>query len=186
MDYLQGLLSRTSAPLLQDPAPSQQQLQQMLQAALRAPDHGNLKPMRFLIIEDQARYALGELFLQRQLQKDPSTDEASQQKYRNMPLRAPLIVVLIACLQDHPKVPHQEQIQAAACAGQNILHAAHAQGLGAVWRTGWLAEDDYIKAKLNLSHQEQLLGFIYVGTPKHAPKPIPKLNSQDYVAYWRA
>ena len=186
MNYLEGLLTRRSVPLLLDPAPTQNQLGKMLQAALRAPDHGNLKPFRFLAIQGQARHQLGQIFLQQQLARNPDTDNFTQNKVRNMPLRAPLILCLIACPQEHVKIPIAEQIQSTACAGQNILHAAYAQGLGAVWRTGWLAQDSQVHQQLGMQKTEELLGFIYLGTPKYQPQCLPDPTVDDFLQYWES
>ncbi|MER8125044.1 nitroreductase family protein, partial [Acinetobacter baumannii] len=78
------------------------------QAALRAPDHGQLRPWRFLTIEGQGREQLGELFAQA-LQNKGEASQAALDKARAMPLRAPLLIVVIAKLQDHFKVPKSEQ-----------------------------------------------------------------------------
>ena len=184
MDMLEGLKSRVSMPLLVEPAPSAEQLENIWQAALRAPDHGCLKPYRFIVIEGDKREQLGELFLQRQLIRKPDSDDITIKKTRNMPLRAPMLIVPVACPQEHPKVPKAEQVQTTACAGQNILHAAFAQGLGAVWRTGWVAEDVEIQQALGITADEEMLGFIYIGTPKTALKEVPVVSSEAFVSSW--
>jgi nitroreductase len=184
MDMLQGLLNRVSMPLLVEPAPTEAQLENLWQAALRAPDHGNLKPYRFLVIAGDKRTELGELLAQRLLELKPETGDSLLAKTRNMPARAPMLIALVACPQEHPKVPLAEQVQSAACAGQNILHAAFAQGLGAVWRTGWVAEDKQIQATLGLSESEQMLGYIYIGTPKTALREVPVIDATPFVSQW--
>lgn len=184
MDMLQGLLNRVSMPLLVEPAPNAAQLENLWQAVLRAPDHGNLKPYRFIVIEGDKRTELGEVFLQRLLERKPEADETTIAKTRKMPTRAPMLIALVACPQEHPKVPVAEQVQTAACAGQNILHAAFAQGLGAVWRTGWVAEDKQIQTTLGLSENEQMLGYIYIGTPKTALREVPVIDAAPFVSQW--
>ena len=184
MNMLQGLLNRVSMPLLEEPAPSDQQLENIFQAALRAPDHGRLNPYRFIVIAGEQRQALGELFAERLLALNPEADEKALHKALNMPLRAPLLVALVACPQAHAYVPVAEQVQTTACAGQNILHAAFAQGLGAVWRTGWVAEDKAIIRSLGLKEDEQMLGYIYLGTPKNPAKSAPAIDSSAFVSSW--
>ena len=184
MDMLQGLQSRVSMPLLVAPAPNSEQLENIWQAALRAPDHGNLKPYRFILVEGEQQTALGELFLQRMLARKPDADETTIAKTRRMPTRAPMLILLVASPQEHPKIPLAEQLQTATCAGQNILHAAFAQGLGAVWRTGWVAKDPKIQRQLGLQESEQLLGYIYIGTPKTALRDVPVIASNDFVSHW--
>ena len=145
MDALDALLNRVSAPRLMAPAPDAAQRELLFRAALRAPDHGQLKPWRFLTVEGEALVQLGELFA-RALPADASPEALT--KARAMPLRAPLLVVVIARVQASPKVPEQEQVLAAGCAAHGILLAAHAQGIGAVWRTGDMAYNPQVAAGL--------------------------------------
>ena len=184
MDMLQGLLNRVSMPLLVEPAPTAEQLENLWQAALRAPDHGNLKPYRFIVIAGDKRTELGEVFAQRLLKFKPEAGESILAKTRHMPTRAPMLIALVACPQEYTKVPVAEQVQSTACAGQNILHAAFAQGLGAFWRTGWVAEDKQIQRQLGMHENEQMLGYIYIGTPKIALKEVPKISSTAFVSNW--
>lgn len=85
--------------------PTADQLDLMFRAGLRAPDHGQLHPWRFLIIEGDARHKLGELFAAALRERDAGAAEEALQKARNMPLRAPMLVLVIASVKPHPKVP---------------------------------------------------------------------------------
>lgn len=183
MEALDALLNRVSVPRLTDPAPNDAQREALFQAALRAPDHGQLRPWRFLTIEGQARERLGEVFASA-VDKRGYASEAALSKARAMPLRAPLLIVVIARLQDHPKVPVLEQQLAVGCAAHGILIAAHAQGIGAVWRTGDLAFDAHVHQGLGLAENEELLGFLYVGTPMTEPRTAPVLATDDFVSAW--
>lgn len=115
MEALDALLNRVSVPRLTEPAPNAAQREALFQAALRAPDHGQLRPWRFLTIEGQGREKLGELFAEA-VQNKGDASQAALDKARAMPLRAPLLIVVIAKLQDHFKVPKSEQRLAAGCA----------------------------------------------------------------------
>ncbi|PPC75528.1 nitroreductase [Pokkaliibacter plantistimulans] len=184
MDALSLLQHRVSVAQLTGPAPTSDQLELLWQAALRAPDHGALRPWRFLVVQGEALARLGELFAQVAMDNDPDADPAFLEKCLNMPLRAPMLIVVIACCQQHPKVPEQEQILSAGAAAQNILLAAHAQGLGAIWRTGWVADDEVINQQLGLVRGEVNIGYIYIGTPKGHLPVSPVLNSLDFVTSW--
>ena len=105
MEALDALLNRVSAPRLVEPAPTAEQRDVLFAAALRAPDHGQLRPYRFLSIEGDARNRLGEVLAQAVQSQGGEVTEAALDKARAMPLRAPLVVVVIARLQDHVKVP---------------------------------------------------------------------------------
>lgn len=182
MDALENLHQRVSIPLLEGPAPSPEQLDNIYRAALRAPDHGALKPLRFLNVEAEARNKLGELFLDA-ASEDESLSEEQQNKFRNMPLRAPHIIVAIAVIQDHPKVPRTEQLITAGCAVQNMLLAAHAQNLGAMWRTGVLAYHPTVMDGLGLEAHEEIVGYLYLGTPARSRK-VPQVDVEKFVSDW--
>lgn len=182
MEAIDALLNRASMPLLEAPGPTESQLEIMFQAALRAPDHGALRPFRFLVIEGEARNRLGELFLEAALHEEPELSEARRTKLLNAPLRAPAMVVVIAVTTEGHKVPVLEQQITAGCAAQNMLHAAYAQGLGAMWRTGAMAYDLHILKGLGLADNEEVIGYLYLGTPvkerKVAPLPVERFVSQ--------
>ncbi|CAL5240941.1 hypothetical protein PASLES2_09615 [Pseudomonas aeruginosa] len=165
MEALDALLTRVSHARLSDPAPSPEQLDRLFRVALRAPDHGQLRPWRFIVVEGEGRRALGDLYARALASRQPDAAEEALAKARNMPLRAPLLVVAVACLQDHPKVPHGEQLLAAGCAAHGLVLGAYAQGLGAMWRTGEMATDPVVHAGLGLGEQERIIGFVYLGTP---------------------
>lgn len=183
-DIISFLQQRNSAPKLTGPAPSQQQLEEIFQAALRAPDHAWLRPWRFLTVEGERRDALGDLLAQCLLARNPEADEAACEKARKSPLRAPLMIVVIAKLSEHPKVPYVEQRLSAGCAAQAVLLATEALGFAGVWRTGDAAFDRAVMTGLGLSSDEEVIGFLYIGTRDGNPKPIPSLDTADFVAHW--
>ncbi|WP_029573072.1 nitroreductase family protein, partial [Pseudomonas syringae] len=106
MQALDVLLNRVSVPRLVDPAPDAAQREILFGAALRAPDHGQLKPYRFLTVEGAARERMGEMLAQALQESGAEVTPQALEKARLGPLRAPLVVVVIARLQDHFKVPH--------------------------------------------------------------------------------
>lgn len=185
MDALEALTQRVSIAKLTEPAPNAQQRDLLFRAALRAPDHGLLRPYRFLTVEGEARERLGDLFaaaLERG--NEPPKPEAVEKARRN-PLRAPLIVVIVARVLNHPKVPGLEQQLTAGCAAHGIIQAAHALGLGAIWRSGPLAYDQHVATGLGLAEYEQCLGFIYLGTPDKEPRTAPQLSTANFVSAWQ-
>jgi nitroreductase len=184
MEALDALLTRVSMPRLEAPAPTAEQCELLFQAALRAPDHGQLRPMRFLTVQGERRAALGEVLAEAVALKSGEASPAALDKARAMPLRAPLIVVVVARLQEHPKVPRHEQLQTAACAAHGILLAAYAQGIGAVWRTGELAYTEHVGKALGLGPYEEVIAFLYLGTPSKAPRTPEPLPTADFVRAW--
>ncbi|MGI9277421.1 MAG: nitroreductase family protein [Endozoicomonas sp.] len=184
MDFVEGLIGRLSCPILSEPAPTEAQLDLIFQAALRAPDHARLRPWRFLTISGDARKALGEVFAAAALKDQPDLAPEAIDRFRGLPLRAPMLVALVCNVTEHPKVPLLEQQLSVAAAAQNILNCAYAQGVGAMWRTGTVSYHPATARGLGLSDDEQLLGFIYLGTPSRAQKQLPALRTGDYVRSW--
>jgi nitroreductase len=185
MDALDALLNRVSVPRLTLPAPDAAQRDLLFRAALRAPDHGQLRPWRFITVEGTARERLGDLLVAGLLATQPQATLEALTKARVSPLRAPLLALVIARLQGHGKVPAQEQLLAAGCAAHGLLLAAHAMGVGAVWRTGELVYSAQVAAGLGLEADEQLIAVIYLGTPQGDLRIPAKLDPQDYVSAWQ-
>ncbi len=183
MDALTLLTTRTSQPLLTEPAPDATALATMFAAAARAPDHGRLRPWRFLCVRGDGRAQLGELLLQALLRRDPQASQEKRDKALKGPARAPLVIVAIARVQPHPKVPANEQLLTAGCAVHGLLLAAHALGFGAMWRTGDPSYDGELAQALGLQPNESVIGLVYVGTPA-AIKPAPAIDTSDLVSDW--
>jgi nitroreductase len=181
MQAIEVLHNRVSCAQLTAPAPSADQLEVMYQAAARAPDHAMLKPWRLLVIEAEQLTKLGEVFLQANLAKNPDLTQEQQRKILNKPMRAPMIITVIASIQVHPKVPEMEQVITAGCAAHALELAAFAQGLGAMWRSGGMMFDESVKASLQLKDNEQIVGFLYLGTAKKFRK-VNKLDSSEFVS----
>jgi nitroreductase len=182
---LQTLLSRRSVPalLLGDPGPSPVQIEAALEAAARAPDHGALRPWRFVLIrEAAARARLSELFVTRMLERDPDTPAKKLDKARNMPLTVPLVIAIAAHVQREHKVPELEQLLSTGAAVMNLLNAFHAQAYGAIWLTGGNAYDAQIGAQLGFGPEERSLGFLYVGTVQGALREAPRRAEPGAIA----
>ncbi len=184
MDALDALHRRSSVPKLNDPLPTPEMLENIYKAAFRAADHAVLRPWRFLIIKGEARERLGELFVEAGMAQDSALAPAAIEKLRSKPLRAPLIIVCISSYKPHPKVPELEQDLSAGAATQNMLLAAFAQGLGAMWRTGSLAYNPVVKTGLGLSDAEKIIGFLYIGTIDGGTKQLCETDIGAYFQDW--
>lgn len=173
---LEFLQQRNSSPRLCEPAPSADELAQMLQAAGRAPDHQRLRPWRFIAIGGERREAFGRLLHDALLQRKPEADDTARNKALNAPLRAPLVLACVVTLHEHPKVPHVEQRLSAGCAVQGLLLAAEALGYAGIWRTGDAAFDRNVMDALGLAAHEEIIGFVYLGTREGTPKVLPPVE----------
>lgn len=187
MRALEAILTRVTVPQvkMREPGPDDAAIKVLLEAAAAAPDHGRLRPWRFLLVRGEGRARLGELFEQSVLAERPDAREAELEKQRAAPLRAPLLIVPIARLQpQHPKIPLWEQEASAACAVQNILLAAHALGFAGKWSSGAIADSAHVRSGLGLEADERLLGFVYLGTTAEPPPPSPRPTPEDIARPW--
>lgn len=179
MNALQLLLERRSHAKLTTPAPTGAVRANLFCAAVNVPDHGRLRPWRFITAEGDGLLRLGELLAHAEAER--GAEAAAVERARQLPLRAPLVVMVIACPRPHDKVPEWEQLAAAACAAHALQMAAFAQGFGAIWRTGHFTAAPAVRQGLGLTGQEQLVGFVYVGTPLDAPVAPPIQNLSTLV-----
>jgi nitroreductase len=186
MKDLSFLLQHQSIPAIElnDPAPSDSELEQILQAAMSAPDHGGLKPFRFLTIRGDARFELSTLFEQAVKKRNPQADAITVAKQRNKPLRSPLIVVVIASVRENPKVPDVEQILSAGCATQHIQLACSSLGYGSIWLTGDNSYDLFIYEALGLAPDERIIGFVYMGSYSGRSGPKVREPALDITQNW--
>lgn len=171
MDAIAALTTRTSPIKLSDPAPAGAALDAMLGAGLRAPDHGRLRPWKFLLVRGPARRKLGQVLANSLKAREPGATPETLARESGKALRAPLIVVVAACLRPTAKVPDVEQIVSAGAAAQNILVAAHALGFGGFWRTGPPAYDPEVKRALGLRPEDAIVALLYIGTVAMAAAP---------------
>ena len=173
------LLNRRSSSRLQAPAPSGEALENIIRAGMRAPDHGALQPWRFTLIQDAGLQRFNDLLVQ-VAQEDGEPAEVID-KSRNAPFRAPLIIAVVAHCTEHHKVPHWEQVLSAGCAVQAMQMAAFAQGFGGIWRSGKWCEDARIKAAFDCREQDEIVGFLYLGTPLIAPQKVKSPDISPFI-----
>jgi nitroreductase len=156
---------RASAARLAEPGPSRAQLNAILNAATRAPDHGRLSPWRFVVIAGDARRTLGEAMAAAIRERDPEASETALDAARGKPMRAPAIIAVAAAVQNHAKVPEIEQVLAVGAAVQNMLLTAFSLGIGAMWKTGAAAYSPHVKKALGLAPSDHIVALLYLGTP---------------------
>lgn len=184
MDALNALKRRVSSPRLSEPAPQGDILENIKKAAFRAADHGRMRPWRFLVIEGQGLVELGQLLVKSSEDRGEVLTDKGQERMSSRPQRAPMIVVVIASPRKNPKVPEIEQIISAGAAAQNMITAAYAQGVGAIWRTGDPAYDSAIMRGLGLEDSERIVGFLYLGTVQGKVPAAPEPDHLEYFQAW--
>ncbi|WP_109478875.1 nitroreductase [Paraburkholderia sp. C35] len=181
------LLSRRSHWPLSEPAPDQQHLERIFDAAMRAPDHGRLRPQRFVVIRGEARHAFGELLVDLAAARNPGDPRSAHAHRRQRAMAAPLIVALAAVIDGNSSVPELEQLLCAGAAAMNMLNVIHLYGYGGFWATGIDTYEPAMHRALGLDANERLLGFLFVGTPANDKEnqPSQRPSSDAYVREWQ-
>jgi len=176
VDAITLLTQRQSHPRLVEPAPSGNTLTNIMQAAVRAPDHACLAPWHFFICEGEGLNKLGQLFVESATANNKAQKDIERAAL--LPHRAPMVIVTAMKYTPHEKVPRVEQIASTACATMAMQMAAQAQGFNGMWRTGSYATCGIVKQGFGLSEQDELVGFLYLGTPqtKAGIKPARDIN----------
>ena len=184
MQSIDALLQRRSAKALTAPAPDVGALELILAAAAAAPDHGRLRPWRFIVIEGESLGRFGDLLVAHLRRQHPTTTEEVLQRERQKAFRAPMILVVAAICTPGGKIPVIEQVLAAGAAAQNVMLAALALGFNSMWKTGGPAYDDEVKAALGLEAKDAIVGFMYLGTETSKPDTPPRPSWRDLVRHW--
>ena len=183
-DALNVLMTRQSHWPLAEPAPDDSQLQQIFDAALRAPDHGALRPWRFVLIRGDARLKLGELLVDLSCARAPGEPRSAHEHRGRRALAAPVVIALVVSLTRETKVPEVEQLLSVGAAAMNMLNAIHALGFGGFWATGPDSYEPKMHRALGLTERDRLLGFLFVGTPSDGVRAVERPSIDRYVTEW--
>lgn len=181
MKAIDNILTRVSPIELTLPHPSDEQMEIVYKAALRAPDHAWLRPSRFIQVTGDGIARLSNIFFDYAKKNIKNISDEKLKKYKNAPFRAPMIIILVSTITDHPSVPEHEQMFSTAAAAQNILLSLHAMGFGGIWRTGIFAMNSEIECSLGLKKNQKILGYLYVGTSGEKIKKIPPFELKNFV-----
>ncbi|HCH70470.1 MAG TPA: NAD(P)H nitroreductase [Colwellia sp.] len=180
MTSIELLLQRQSMPLLTTPAPNPHDLEKIIAAGMRVPDHACLQPWHFTVITGDGLQRFSDLLVH-------CSDSASANLTRiaKKPFRAPMIIVVSTEFVQHEKVPTQEQLISAGCCAHAMQMASVALDYGAMWRTGGLAYNAKIKQGLAIKEHDEIVGFLYIGTPCKEQALKTTKSFEKKVSYWK-
>ncbi|MFZ5819185.1 MAG: nitroreductase family protein [Chloroflexota bacterium] len=179
MDAIETIHTRQSIGKVKPDALPRALVETLLAAGAQAPNHYRVRPWRFVVLTGAGRERLGQVMAASQQEKQPGLPAEAFAKTRGLPLRAPVVIAVGVDKPAEAKVIEVENIAAAAAACQNILLAAHAEGLAAIWRTGEWARDPQVKQFLGFAADQHLIGFLYVGYPETRPEPPQRPSFED-------
>src|SRR5215510_4779803 len=184
---LELLLKRRSVKpiMMTEPGPSPDQLDAILTAAARVPDHKKLEPWRFIVFEGDARATFGRVLLKACLAEDKQTPSAARlETERTRFLRAPTVVAVISCVTANPAAPEWEQVLSCGAACFNLCLAANALGFASCWITEWYSYSPAVRAALKLAANERMAGFVYLGTAKETQPDRERPQLCNVVTRW--
>ena len=172
---------------LTDPAPTADELNRILTAGTRVPDHKKLAPWRFIVFEGDARARMGVVFADACLREEKEPPSAVRLEFeRGRFTRAPMVITAISSPKPNPGAPEWEQIMSAGAMCFNTCLAANALGFGTCWITEWIAYSPIVRATLKLSEHERIAGFIYIGHTAEKPQERERPAVADLVTRWGA
>lgn len=178
---LGALRARRSVGKVKPDALPRELIERVVEAATWAPNHHLTRPWRFVVLAGQARDRLGEVMATslRERLDDPDSERSMSllEKERQKPLRAPVLIAVAAVPSSDPKVIADEEVAAVAAGVQNMLLAAQALGLGAMWRTGEAAYDAAVKRFLGLPDEAHILSFVYLGYLDMPERPAHEVGA---------
>lgn len=180
---LDCLLSRQSIGALRAPAPSDADLDLILEAGLRAPDHGRLRPWRFVVFAGERKQAYGELVFAAAERRGGPGALMLAERSRDWVRRMPMLVAVGAAVR-LGNIPEIEQLLSAGAAAMNMLNAVHLLGYGGIWVTGANSYDSTVARALGLEPPSRLVGFLALGTPVAELPVPPRPTRADHVAVW--
>ncbi len=188
LELLGHLEARRSVPAgqLEPPGPSPEELRQLLTIACRVPDHGKLEPWRFIVLEAGNRADLIDRLNGARQAAEPDVSPERLEMTRKTWLAAPVIVVVVSCVQSEAKIPQWEQQLAAGSVCLNLLHGACALGYRGQWLTGWAAYDPAAKDILGVGALENIAGFLHIGSTGQVPAERSRPDVADLTTHWVA
>jgi nitroreductase len=179
MDLLAAIHTRHSVHAFLPDPPPRDLIETLLDSAVQAPNHHRNRPWRFVVLTGAARERLGQVMAASYLARFPDAPAPTLEVERRRPLRAPVLIAVGIDPPDGPKIFASENLCAGAAAVENLLLAAHALGLGAIWRTGAAATDPAVKAFLGFSPDQTLIAIVYLGYPQPGLEPSPRHSFDD-------
>lgn len=184
MEIVEWIKGRRSIGRVKDEPVARELIEQLIEAAVWAPNHHRTEPWRFVAMTGEGRRTLGRAYA---AMAEPKLGELSEQeraerlaKEEAKALRAPVVIAAISSpAADHPRAVLWEERAAAHAAVQNLLLAAHGAGLGAVWRTGDGLTHPAMAQAFELGAQEEIVGFVYIGYPDMTPPAATRIPGAD-------
>ena len=176
MDVQQAIRERRTIGRFSDRPVAREQIERLLEAAVWAPNHRNTEPWRFHVVAGTAREEMAKAVA-------AGLDDGAARAAQSKLTRAPAFIVVSQLRQEDDPTLDLEDYAACSCATQNLLLAAHAEGLAAKWSTGMLAQYPAAKQFLGLAPIDRIVAYVYLG--QAAVDGVPEAERRQPDVDWR-
>lgn len=171
---LEAVRARRSWSKVTDAAPTREELLTLVSAAGRVADHSSLRPWRLIELRGSDREVLGR-----------AINKANGSKgWSDKPLRAPLLIAVVASYRKSDKVPRWEQEAVASGVAHTLSLLLDEAGWGVIWRTGDYTRSKAVAKAHGLAKDEELLGWLYIGgkPPRTRPGRRKAVDARHHVS----
>ncbi len=167
------------------PGPDAAQMELILQAAIRVPDHGKLNPWRFVVIAADRRDDFAALLTEAYRNEKPQAGRLEFETMENFARQAPCLITLLSTPVAASKIPLWEQQLSAGAVAMQLLNAAHAHGFVGNWLTGWPANNaDVLAALGGTGPDDRIVGYFFIGTPQRELEERPRPDIELVIRHW--
>jgi nitroreductase len=184
MDVSEAIATRRSVRQFIDQRVSRAEIERILDAAVRAPNHRMTQPWRFHVLGPEARRAYAAVLGARKATRieDPEAARAVIEKVTSAAVALPAQIAVSIVLAESPEV-REEDYAATMMAVQNMLLTAHAMGLGSHVKTGAVMEDPRAREALGVPDGMRIVALIDLGAPAQMPEPKPRRTAAELTSW---
>ena len=169
------------------PGPDAAQIDSIVRAATRVPDHGKLNPWRLALIPAEERAAFGAMLADAYRTDKPEAGRLEIEAMENFAQAAPLVIVLLSTPVQSGKVPLWEQQLSVGAVAMQMPNAAHAMGFVGNWLTGWPTFNRSVAESLGArGPEDRVAGFFFFGTAAKELEERPRPESGEILSVWRS
>lgn len=167
------------------PAPDKKHIMRILSAGLCAPDHGKIRPWRYLIIKGKHREAFAQAAAEAMKAADPDISPGKLETKKKRFAETPMVIALVMSLHIDSKIPVVEQQMSVAAGAMNVLNALHAENFAGFWVSCAFSAHEPFKKALGLKETQRLAGLLLVGTPVNSSREVKRPDIEGYAAFWK-
>jgi nitroreductase len=184
LDFLKTRRSVTAKKMARGNV-TEDHLRQILEAGIRVPDHGALKPWKLKVIRGATQKQLDEeVIFAEFIKANPDARAETRSIEKNRFQRADTVIAVISSPVEHKSITEWEMHLSAGAVCTTLLYAAQSLDYAAQWLTEWYAYNDNVLRELGgVPGKDQIAGFIYIGEKTSTPIERTRPDFDSVVSY---